>query len=66
MSENNHRVNSKRVPQYVSRSVRIPCKILDLGNDQATVETSDGGQLSISVTQASVRISVSYVARTAA
>jgi replication factor A3 len=41
------RVNSARLANYQSRTVRLPCKILEVRSDTALVEASDGGQVQI-------------------
>ncbi|KDR80058.1 hypothetical protein GALMADRAFT_242278 [Galerina marginata CBS 339.88] len=43
------RVNASRLPDYIGQNVRLPCRILKVDGAQITVETSDGGQVTVSV-----------------
>ncbi|EPQ52254.1 replication factor A protein 3 [Gloeophyllum trabeum ATCC 11539] len=41
------RVNSAKMPQFVGRTVRLVCKVLQFKGDTALVEASDGGQVEV-------------------
>jgi hypothetical protein len=42
------RINSRLLDQYKGQTVRLTAKIIKLDGDTATVEASDGGQVSLS------------------
>lgn len=41
------RVNSARLPAFMGRTVRLPCKVLKFQGTSAIVEACDGGQVEI-------------------
>ncbi|KAF9442966.1 replication factor A protein 3 [Macrolepiota fuliginosa MF-IS2] len=41
------RVNSARLPNFVGKTVRLPCKVVSFNGPNAIVEASDGGQTTI-------------------
>ncbi|TFK34446.1 replication factor A protein 3 [Crucibulum laeve] len=41
------RVNSARLPFYIGKMVRLPCKILNFNSASATVQAADGGEVII-------------------
>ncbi|KIM70759.1 hypothetical protein SCLCIDRAFT_67592, partial [Scleroderma citrinum Foug A] len=41
------RVNSARLPTFVGRTVRLPCKVLRFHNSSAIVEACDGGEVEV-------------------
>ncbi|EDR08063.1 uncharacterized protein LACBIDRAFT_297715 [Laccaria bicolor S238N-H82] len=41
------RVNSARMPKFLNKHVRLPCKVLKLSGDSATVQASDGGEVNV-------------------
>ncbi|KAG8216863.1 hypothetical protein J3R82DRAFT_7128 [Butyriboletus roseoflavus] len=41
------RVNAARLPNFVGRTVRLPCKVLSQQPGSAVVEACDGGQVDI-------------------
>ncbi|KJA25649.1 hypothetical protein HYPSUDRAFT_134608 [Hypholoma sublateritium FD-334 SS-4] len=43
------RVNSARLADYVSKHVRLPCKVLKMDGERITVEASDGGQVTVNL-----------------
>jgi hypothetical protein len=45
--------------QFDQRAVRLPCKVLNVNGDSAMVETSDGGQ----VTVTNIRVSYAYATK---
>lgn len=47
MAEIAPRVNSARLGQYVSRTVRLTCKTLKVQGDTAVVQASDGGEVQV-------------------
>ncbi|KAI0792316.1 replication factor A protein 3 [Abortiporus biennis] len=46
------RVNSARLANFVGQTVRITCKVRKFMNHQATVECSDGGEVTINMSPA--------------
>ncbi|KAF5379926.1 hypothetical protein D9757_007215 [Collybiopsis confluens] len=41
------RVNSAFLPKFVGRMVRVPCKVLTTTDTAVTVQSTDGGEISI-------------------
>ncbi|KAF8842879.1 replication factor A protein 3 [Paxillus ammoniavirescens] len=44
------RVNAARLPGFVGRTVRLPCKVLNFQAGGALVEACDGGQVEVRLT----------------
>ncbi|KAN0084211.1 Replication factor A protein 3 [Tylopilus felleus] len=51
MSDQSPRVNAARLPNFVGRIVRLPCKVLSRHADGALVQACDGGQVNITMTE---------------
>ncbi|KXN82188.1 hypothetical protein AN958_02933 [Leucoagaricus sp. SymC.cos] len=47
------RVNSKRLAQFVNKTVRFPCKVVSFNGNNAIVQSSDGGQVTVMLTAGS-------------
>ncbi|KAF8552077.1 replication factor A protein 3 [Imleria badia] len=41
------RINAARLPEFIGRTVRLPCKVLSQQGGGAVVEACDGGQVEI-------------------
>ncbi|KAF9234264.1 hypothetical protein BU15DRAFT_52826 [Melanogaster broomeanus] len=48
------RVNAARLPSFVGRIVRLPCKVINFQAGGALVEASDGGQVEVRLTDVRV------------
>ncbi|KZT25695.1 replication factor A protein 3 [Neolentinus lepideus HHB14362 ss-1] len=54
------RVNGKRLAEYVGRTVRLVCKVLQFKGDSALVETSDKMQVEVRLSK-DARVTDTYV-----
>ncbi|KAF9443264.1 replication factor A protein 3 [Macrolepiota fuliginosa MF-IS2] len=41
------RVNSARLPNFVGKTVRLPCKVISFNGPSAKVQASDGGEVTV-------------------
>ncbi|KAF8137494.1 replication factor A protein 3 [Boletus edulis] len=51
MSDQSPRTNAARLPEFVGRIVRLPCKVLNQHAGAAIVEACDGGQVNIQMSE---------------
>ncbi|KAG6852901.1 hypothetical protein C0991_008270 [Blastosporella zonata] len=45
------RVNSARLPEYVGKTVRLACRVIQRNADMITVEAADGGEVNVQLFQ---------------
>ncbi|KZT69974.1 replication factor A protein 3 [Daedalea quercina L-15889] len=45
------RVNAARLGKYIGRTIRLTCKVVRSQGDTAIVQASDGGEVSVRLTQ---------------
>ena len=55
------RINSRLLSQYKGQTVRLTAKVLKLSGDTATVQASDGGEVSRSTEWEEVRLQIRLV-----
>jgi len=48
------RVNAARLPEYIGQHVRLAGKVLKMNENRATVQASDGGQVNVQLSTASL------------